>query len=100
MKYFTIKELCYSGTAQKLGIKNEPNEEIKQHLVELITKILDPLREAWGKPIRVTSGFRGETLNKAVKGSTTSAHCFGYAADLQPLTGNFDTFKSFVINWI
>lgn len=100
MKYFTIKELCYSETAQKLRIKNEPTEEIKNHLSELIIKILDPLREAWGSGIRVTSGYRGPALNKAVKGSNTSAHCVGYAADLVPINGQMTKFKTFVKNWL
>ena len=100
MKYFTIKELCYSETAQKKGIDNTPTEEIKAHLTELGTKILDPLREAWGSGIIVKSGYRCPKLNKAVGGSSTSAHVLGFAADLKPLNGNITRFKSFVKNWL
>ncbi len=100
MKYFTIKELCYSETAQRLGIKNEPTQEVKNHLEELIVKILDPLREAWGSGLKVNSGYRSPELNKAIKGSNTSAHSVGYAADLIPINGQIAKFKSFVQNWL
>lgn len=44
--------------------------------------VLDPLRDAYGKPIRVNSGYRSPALNKAVKGSKTSQHVKGQAADI------------------
>lgn len=100
MKYFTIEELCKSDTANRLGIKNEPTVTDKQHLEELINELLDPLRGAWGSPIKVTSGYRGFKLNKAVGGSKTSAHYRGYASDLQPVKGTIKEFKDFVIKWL
>lgn len=100
MKYFTIKELCYSETAQKGKIDNTPSEEIKFHLMELIEKILDPLREAWGSGIIVTSGYRSPALNKAIGGSLTSSHSIGFAADLKPVNGQMKKFKQFVKNWL
>ena len=100
MKYFTIEELCKSSTAKAKKIDNTPTEEHKKHLEELVDEILDPLREAWGAPIRVTSGYRGAELNKAVGGSKTSAHCNGYAADLQPANGQITKFKDFVKKWL
>lgn len=81
-KYFTVAELCKSPTAQRLGIYNEPNEPIRENLKLLIERVLDPLREAYGKPIIVTSGYRCDALNKAVKGSKTSQHMSGQAADV------------------
>lgn len=81
--YFTIKELSYSKTAEEKNINNSPDINIQEHLKELI-KFLNPLREAWGKPILVSSGFRCPELNKAVNGSKTSAHLTGYAVDLVP----------------
>lgn len=100
MAYFTIKELCKSDTATKLKLSNDPTEEDKQHLQELIDNLLDPLREAWGAPIKVTSGYRGFRLNEAAKGSKSSAHCKGFAADLIPVDGHIDEFKFFVKNWL
>lgn len=89
-KYFTIEELCKSDTADKLRINNVPNEENVKNLHRLIENILDPLREAYGKPIHVNSGFRNEELNKAVGGSATSEHRFGMAADIcaKKMSGN------------
>lgn len=82
MKYFTIKELCKSSTATAKGIDNSPNSEIVKNLEQLIDNILDPLRERYGKPITVNSGYRCPELNKAVGGSKTSHHMKGLAADI------------------
>jgi zinc D-Ala-D-Ala carboxypeptidase len=81
-KYFSIEELCRSNTADAKGIKNIPNDEQKRNLEALINKVLDPLREAYGKPIIVSSGFRNVELNKEVGGVPTSQHQKGEAADL------------------
>lgn len=82
MKYFTIKELCKSSTAVWKKIDNSPNSEIIKNLELLVDNILDPLRENYGKPIRVNSGYRCPDLNKAVNGSKTSQHMTGLAADI------------------
>ena len=82
MKYFTIKELCKSSTAIRRNIDNTPTPEIITNLEQLVDKILDPLREIYGKPIKVNSGYRCEALNTAVGGSKTSDHRFGLAADI------------------
>lgn len=86
MKYFTMRELTRSVTAEKRGIDNEPHTEAKAALVALTEKVLDPLREAWGRPIIVNSGYRSAALNKAVGGVHTSQHLKGMAADIT--TGN------------
>lgn len=82
MKYFTIKELCKSSTAQAKGIDNTPNSEIINNLELLVKYILDPLREKYGKPINVNSGYRCPTLNKILNGSKNSHHMLGLAADI------------------
>lgn len=82
MKYFTIKELCKSSTAIEKKIDNTPNPEIVNNLENLVEHILDPLRERYGKPIHVNSGYRCPALNKAVNGSKTSHHMTGLAADI------------------
>ena len=84
MKYFTKKEFEKSETAERLKIDNSIPDELMPGLEEFVEVILDPLWEAWGGPIRVTSMYRCPALNKAVKGSSTSAHCYALAADLQP----------------
>lgn len=82
MKYFTIKELCKSSTAIQKGINNTPNSQIVNNLEQLVDQILDPLRELYGKPIIVNSGYRCPALNKAVNGSKYSQHVKGQAADI------------------
>ena len=82
MKYFTIKELCESSTAKEHKINNSPNSIIKRHLILLVRFILDPLREKYGKPITVSSGYRCEELNELLNGSKTSQHKKGLAADI------------------
>lgn len=83
MKYFTIPELCKSDTASRLGIENIPTQEIEKNLEALVNNVLDPLREWYGKPIKVNSGYRCPELNKAVGSkSKKSQHMFGQAADI------------------
>ena len=82
MKYFTISELTRSTTATKLGIINTPNTIQRERLMALVDCTLDPLRELWGKPLTVNSGFRCPELNKAVGGATSSSHMQGMAADI------------------
>ena len=106
MKYFTISELTRSDTASIKKIDNTPNKEITEHLIELVEKLLDPIRERWAKycddnqlgnaGIRISSGFRNKELNKAVGGSSTSAHLTGYAADISPINGNMKVFQSWI----
>ena len=83
MKYFTLAEMTKSATAQRKGIKNDPSIQVCKSLTALIEKVLDPLREAYGKPIIVTSGYRCEKLNKAVGGAASSQHVKGEAADIR-----------------
>lgn len=83
MKYFTLQEMTKSATAQRKGIKNDPSIQVCKALTALIEKVLDPLREAYGHPIIVTSGYRCEKLNKAVGGAASSQHVKGEAADIR-----------------
>lgn len=82
MKYFTIAELCRSNTADRLGIDNRCRKEHVVNLTALVDNVLDPLREWYGKPLTVSSGFRCRALNEAVGGSATSQHMSGQAADI------------------
>lgn len=83
MKYFTIKELTKSQVARQYHIDNTPNKQQIENLNALVKHILDPLREAYGKPIIVTSGFRCEELNQKINGSKTSQHKRGEASDIR-----------------
>lgn len=99
-KHFTLEELIASSTAKENNIDNSPTSNDMIHLQELVDCILEPLREAWGSGIIVTSGYRGFRLNKAVKGSYISAHLHGYAADIIPCNGNITELKQFVRRWL
>ena len=82
MKYFTLKEMCHSNVANVRGIENKPNVAQETALTALVEHVLDPLRERFGSPVIVGSGFRSEALNKIVGGSPTSQHRKGEAADI------------------
>ena len=86
MKYFSITELTASATAQREGIDNSPTKSVHQLLLVLVEKLLAPIREAWGEPIVVSSGYRCPELNTLVGGAKNSHHLLGCAADI--IAGN------------
>ena len=88
MKHFTISELLKSDTATKHKLWNGAPKEAEENLRALVDEVLDPLREAYGKPVRVNSGYRCPLLNRLVGGSPNSQHMRGEAADIQPVIGN------------
>lgn len=92
-KFFTLKEFERSSVADKYNIDNTIPKELVPHIEELID-FLNPIREAWGKPIVVTSGYRCKELNKKVGGVDSSAHTIGYGVDLQ--SGDFRVFSNFI----
>jgi uncharacterized protein YcbK (DUF882 family) len=85
-KYFTLEEMTASATAKRKGINNTPSESIKINLQRLVKNVLDPLREEWGAPIIVTSGYRSVRLNAAVGGARSSQHVYGQAADIRTVS--------------
>lgn len=88
MSKFTFTEMTDSDKARELGIDNTPPAWARQNLVALVQNVLDPLREAYGKPIYVTSGYRCPRLNAAVGGVANSNHMKGLAADIRA-TGKY-----------
>lgn len=85
-KNFSLAELTKSATATRKGIDNTPDAKITERLRRLATEVLQPLRDAFGEPIVVSSGYRCPALNKAVGGSATSQHMQGTAADIHVLS--------------
>jgi hypothetical protein len=81
-KNFTLSEITSSNTAKRLGIKNEPTKEHLENMQRLVTDLIQPIRDALG-PIRISSGYRNPTLNRAIGGSNKSQHTKGQALDLQ-----------------
>ena len=82
MKYFKIEELTHSQTAKAHSIANVPTAEALKNLEQFVCKVLDPLRERWGVPIYVNSGYRCPALNRKVGGVPNSYHLRGMAADI------------------
>lgn len=98
---FTLVELTASATAKAKGIDNTPDAQTEAHLWTLVDNLLQPLREAWGKPIIVTNGYRCQELNVAVGGAQNSAHRYGWAADIQPKDmEEFDRFCGFIAGFV
>ena len=93
MKYFTYRELTNSPTAKRLGLDNTPSDTIRARLELLTDSVLDPLRKLYGKPIKVTSGYRCPKLNAAVGGSQNSQHMRGEAADITSVNDDLDENK-------
>lgn len=82
-KYFTLGELCKSDTALAKGISNTPPDQATiGRLNLLMEECLDKVREMWGKPIGVNSGYRSPELNRVIGGAKNSQHMRGEAADI------------------
>jgi zinc D-Ala-D-Ala carboxypeptidase len=82
-KSFTLNELTKSQEATRLGIENIPDEENIENLKILCEKILQPLRDYYGMPVSVSSGYRSIPLCVAVGSSPKSQHTKGQAADFE-----------------
>ena len=80
--YFSFVEMIRTDT----GIENIPNWDQINNLQDLIKYVLNPVREVYGKPIYVTSGYRSPSVNKAVGGVKTSDHMQGKSADITTLS--------------
>lgn len=80
-EHFSLDEFLISQTATRLGIDNSPTPEIVERLTR-VAQVLEKVRDHFGKPVLVSSGYRSPALNAAVPGSSkTSAHSHGLAAD-------------------
>tara|TARA_R110001599_G_scaffold211535_1_gene409050 strand:+ start:31 stop:492 length:462 start_codon:yes stop_codon:yes gene_type:complete len=96
--HITFAEAIHSNTAKRYGIENIPNEEQTNNMKVLAEKIFEPLRLWVGGPIKITSMFRSEELNKAIGGSSSSQHCKGMAMDIDDVYGHKTNAEMF--DWI
>ena len=80
--YVSLAEVTKSDTAKRKGISNEPTPEHLENLKTICTDVFDKVREHFGVPIYISSGYRSAALNKAIGGSSTSDHNLGRALDL------------------
>ena len=98
-KNLKLDEVVKSTTAKRLGINNEPDEWVTENLRQVAINIFQPLREAFGCPIYVSSGYRSAELNTAIGGSRRSQHVEGRALDLDADVYGGCT-NSQIFNWI
>lgn len=80
--WFFPVDFTDSHTAVKLGIKNIPDSSSWDNIITLVTSYLIPLRLKIKLPIIISSGYRSQSLNKAVDGAANSYHMSGRACDI------------------
>ena len=81
--HLDLAEVTRSDSAKRNGISNMPTPEHIENFKLLAEKVFEPIREHFGVPIRISSGYRSKELNDKTKGaSKTSDHCFGRAIDI------------------
>lgn len=80
---FSLHELSKSETALRMGFDNTPTPEAEANLKALCEHVLQPIRDHYGKGVKVNSAYRSPESNAAVGGSKTSDHCKGMAADIE-----------------
>ncbi len=81
-KHLSLAEVSRSETAKRKGISNTPSGEHLENFKKLAENIFEPIREHFGVPIHISSGYRSKELNSAIGGSSTSQHCSGEAIDI------------------
>jgi hypothetical protein len=81
-KNLSLAEVTKSTTAKRLNIDNTPDEWVTENLKQVAINVFQPLRDAFGCPIYVSSGYRSADLNSAIGGSRRSQHVEGRALDL------------------
>ena len=81
-KNLTLAEVMRSETAKRKGISNMPTPEHIENFKLLAERVFQPIRDHFGKPIIISSGYRSRELNTAIGGALSSQHCSGEAIDI------------------
>lgn len=81
-KNLSLSEVIRSESAKRRGLNNMPTQEHIKNLQLLAEKIFQPIRDHFGKPIHISSGYRSNALNRAIGGAASSQHCSGEAIDI------------------
>jgi hypothetical protein len=82
-KNFTLSEMTKSETALRHGMDNTPDQTVISNMQALAVHVLQPVRDHYGKGVKVNSGYRSPDVNARVGGSRTSDHTRGMAADIE-----------------
>lgn len=96
MKYFKFKEMISSAKADEFNIDNWPKDADIMDNIIFTMECLDKIREDYGLPLYITSGYRCKELNNKLNGSKTSQHMKGQAADIN--LGSVEKNRAF-FNW-
>ena len=97
-KNLSLAEVIKSQTAIRKNIDNIPSLRHQDNLIAIAQAVFQPLRDWYGKPITVSSGYRSPQLNQAINGSLSSQHCKGEALDLDVGDENFMLFDYIRLN--
>lgn len=81
-KHLDLSEVVRSESAKRAGVSNMPTPEHLENFKILAENVFEPIREHFGVPIHISSGYRSKELNAKIGGSLTSQHCSGEAIDL------------------
>ena len=95
---FSFSELLYSNTAEQYRIKNIPDIEEADNLLELIVYCLQPIRDKLNKPMIISSGYRCEELNNKIGGVKNSQHTKGQAVDFKAKGMTVKEVINFIVN--
>lgn len=98
--HLDLVEVTRSETAKRNGISNEPTSEHLENFKKLAKNIFEPIRNNFGVPIHISSGYRSVALNKFIKGSATSQHLLGQALDLDMDGSSSDVTNKMVFEYI
>jgi zinc D-Ala-D-Ala carboxypeptidase len=78
---FWLSEFLRSDSATRHGVSNAPTPEAERNLRVVLAPGMQRIRDVLGTPIQITSGYRSPEVNRLVRGSKTSQHLEGLAAD-------------------
>ncbi len=94
--HLNLAEITRSDTAKRHGIDNTPTAEHLENFKLLADKVFEPIREHFGVPIFISSGYRSKALNSFIKGSPSSQHCKGQAIDIDMDGGNGEVCNQYI----
>lgn len=81
-EHLSLAEVIKSETAKRRGVSNMPTEAHLANFKLLAEKVFEPIRNHFGSPIHISSGYRSKALNEAIGGASSSQHCTGEAIDI------------------